>query len=84
MASAFEEDIPDFINKIKATTGKEPEHFISHSWGGVHLMAYLAKNEGANFKIYGLFWQQKRYKSKKSQKVFDSRFIVVWLLYIPC
>lgn len=39
-----EEDMPAFLEKIKEVKGDRPQHWISHSWGGVTLLAYLAKS----------------------------------------
>lgn len=76
MESAFEEDIPDFIEKIKNITGKEPDHWVSHSWGGVHLMAYLAKNEAPNLKSMVFFGSKRDIRVRNLKK-----FLIVDLLW---
>ena len=37
-------DFPAYINKIKELKGDLPQRWIAHSWGGVLILAYLAKN----------------------------------------
>jgi len=40
----MEEDIPAFYQKIIELKGDKPQHWIAHSWGGVMLLACLARN----------------------------------------
>ena len=40
----IQEDLPAVINKIKELKGNVPQHWVAHSWGGVLLLAFLAKN----------------------------------------
>jgi pimeloyl-ACP methyl ester carboxylesterase len=44
LSEILREDIPAFIQKVKQLKGDTPQHWIAHSWGGVLLLAYLAKN----------------------------------------
>lgn len=37
------EEIPFFIEKIRQETGKEKMHWLSHSWGGVMQLSYMAR-----------------------------------------
>ena len=39
----LEEDFPAFINKIKDLKGDVPQFWGAHSWGGVLMLAYLAR-----------------------------------------
>jgi predicted alpha/beta hydrolase len=39
----LETDFPLYINKIQEIKGSLPQVWVSHSWGGVLMMAYLAK-----------------------------------------
>ena len=39
----MEEEIPAFLQGIHAVKGVVPIHFVSHSWGGVDFLAYLAR-----------------------------------------
>ncbi|HET8859284.1 alpha/beta fold hydrolase [Marivirga sp.] len=75
--SAFEEDIPDFIEKIKDNTGKEPEHWISHSWGGVHFMAYLAKNDAPDLKSIVFFASKRDIRVQNLKKWINVN--ILWL-----
>lgn len=36
-------DIPAFLNKIKSIKGDVPMHWVSHSWGGVLLLAHMGR-----------------------------------------
>lgn len=40
---AINEDIPAFLDAIRAIKGGEPMHWMAHSWGGVLLLSYLAR-----------------------------------------
>lgn len=42
-AEAISEEIPAFLSEIKRLRGNVPMHFVAHSWGGVSLLAYLAR-----------------------------------------
>jgi pimeloyl-ACP methyl ester carboxylesterase len=42
-AEAIAEEIPAFLREIQHLRGNIPMHFVSHSWGGVSLLAYLAR-----------------------------------------
>lgn len=42
-AEAIAEEIPAFLKEIKRLRGDVPMHLVSHSWGGVSLLAYLAR-----------------------------------------
>jgi pimeloyl-ACP methyl ester carboxylesterase len=42
-AEAIAEEIPAFLSEIERLRGKTPIHLVAHSWGGVSLLAYLAR-----------------------------------------
>ena len=42
-AEAIAEEIPAFLGEIRRLRGETPMHWVSHSWGGVSLLAYLAR-----------------------------------------
>ena len=44
LSEIIQEDLPALINKIKELKGNVPQHWVAHSWGGVLLLAFLAKN----------------------------------------
>ncbi|PRY07384.1 putative alpha/beta hydrolase [Pontibacter ummariensis] len=43
LTHSLEEDIPAIISKIKELKGDVPQYWGAHSWGGVLLLAYLAR-----------------------------------------
>lgn len=43
LTHTLEEDFPAFINKIKELKGDVPQFWGAHSWGGVLMLAYLAR-----------------------------------------
>ena len=43
LTHTLEEDFPTFINKIKELKGDVPQFWGAHSWGGVLMLAYLAR-----------------------------------------
>ena len=44
LSEILQEDIPAIINKIIELKGDVPLHWVAHSWGGVLLLAFFAKN----------------------------------------
>ena len=44
LAEIIKEDLPAFIKKIQEIKGDMPQHWVAHSWGGVHILSYLAMN----------------------------------------
>jgi pimeloyl-ACP methyl ester carboxylesterase len=45
---AINEDLPAFVQQIKALKGDMPMHWMAHSWGGVLLLSYLARYGNPN------------------------------------
>ena len=43
-AEILREDFHLYINKIKELKGDVPQHWVAHSWGGVLMLAFLARN----------------------------------------
>ncbi|GHA79071.1 alpha/beta hydrolase family protein [Pontibacter akesuensis] len=43
LTETLQEDFPAFINKIKELKGDVPQLWGAHSWGGVLMLAYLAR-----------------------------------------
>ncbi len=43
LSHTLKEDFPAFINKIKEIKGDVPQYWGAHSWGGVLMLAYLAR-----------------------------------------
>lgn len=76
LTNTIEEDVPAVANKIKEIKGDVPQHWISHSWGGVSFMAYLAKHsEEVNVKSL-VFFAAKRHISIKT---FRKRYLIDFL-----
>lgn len=44
LTEILSEDFPAIIQKIKEIKGDVPQHWIAHSWGGVLLLSFLARN----------------------------------------
>jgi predicted alpha/beta hydrolase len=77
LTEILNDDFPLYIHKIKELKGDVPQHWIAHSWGGVLILAYLAKNH-TSVKIASMvFFATKRRVSVKSWK----RFWKVDILY---
>lgn len=75
-------DFPAYINKIKEIKGDVPQHWIAHSWGGVLILAYLAKNL-ASVKISSMvFFATKRRLTIMSLKRMW-RMNIIWGLMAP-
>lgn len=53
-------DIPLCLSKIKKLTGKESFHFVGHSWGGVLLLAFLARFPQTKVKSSVFFGSKRR------------------------
>jgi predicted alpha/beta hydrolase len=47
LSEILHDDFPAYIHKIKEIKGNVPQHWIAHSWGGVMMLAYLAKYFGS-------------------------------------
>jgi predicted alpha/beta hydrolase len=62
-------EIPAFINKIKEIKGDVKQHWMGHSWGGVLLLAYLARFKDP-IVLSMVFWGTKRRVSIKSLEKF--------------
>lgn len=43
LSHTLQEDFPAFIRKIKELKGNVPQYWGAHSWGGVLMLAYLAR-----------------------------------------
>lgn len=65
------EDLPAFINKIIEIKGPVPQHWVSHSWGGVMLLAFLArKNELSNVKSLLFFAAKRRISVQNIKRLY--------------
>jgi alpha-beta hydrolase superfamily lysophospholipase len=46
LSECIDEEIPAFIEKITSLRGDARIHWIAHSWGGILLLSYYARNAG--------------------------------------
>ena len=77
LTDTIEEDIPAVSKKIAEIKGDVPQHWLSHSWGGVSLLAYLAKHSTeVNVKSM-VFFAAKRHISIRTLR----RFYLIDLLW---
>jgi predicted alpha/beta hydrolase len=66
----MEEEIPAFLRGIHAVKGVVPIHFVSHSWGGVDFLAYLAR-PNYPVEIYSMvFFGTKRHISVRNLRYY--------------
>lgn len=83
-------DIPKFLEKIKSIKGNVPIHTMAHSWGGVLMLAYLARFEH-NVKSLVLFGSKRQltvrgpeYRKQLYLNWFILGRIMIWLYgYLP-
>lgn len=68
-------DFPAYINKIKEIKGDVPQHWIAHSWGGVMILAYLAKKIGSVKIASMVFFATKR-------RIAAMNFKKIWMINI--
>jgi len=70
LTHTLEEDFPAFITKIKELKGDVPQYWGAHSWGGVLMLAYLARPQ-VPVKVQAMiFFASKRRISIRSLKKF--------------
>jgi predicted alpha/beta hydrolase len=70
LSEILNDDFPLYINKIKELKGNVPQHWIAHSWGGVLILAYLARHI-ASVKIASMvFFASKRRVNINTMKKF--------------
>ena len=64
------EDIPLCLLKIKELTKKEEIHFVGHSWGGVLLLAFLARFPKTKVKSAIFFGSKRRVSVFTLRRIF--------------
>lgn len=73
-------DIPKSLDKIKEITGKEEFHFVSHSWGGVILYAFLARfSKEYKVKSQVMFAGKRRISVISPKRILHAD--IIWNLY---
>ena len=70
LTEVIREDMPAFINKIKEIKGNAPQHWFSHSFGGVLMLACLALNPEIVRLSSMVTFGNKRYLQTQSFKRF--------------
>lgn len=76
------DDFPAYINKIKEIKGDVPQHWVAHSWGGILILAYLAK-KFASVKIASMvfFATKRRLTVLSLQRIWSVN--IMWGLMAP-
>ncbi len=76
MKEILQDDLPAYINKIKEIKGDVPQHWIGHSWGGIMILAYLAKNFGSVKIASMVFFGTKRFLTVMNlKKIWTINFL---------
>lgn len=71
LTHTLQEDFPAIINRIKELKGDVPQFWGAHSWGGVLMLAYLARPEvPVNVQAMAFFASKRRISVKSLQKFF--------------
>jgi len=70
LTESINEELPAFINEIKRIRGDVPQHWIAHSWGGILLLCYYARNPKAAKISSMVFFATKRRITVKGWKKF--------------
>lgn len=73
-------DVPKSLDKIKEITGKEEFHFVSHSWGGVIMYAFLARfSKQYKIKSQVMFASKRRISVLSPKKILHAD--IIWNLW---
>jgi len=76
------EEMPAYLDKIKELKGDQPVHLGAHSWGGVMVLAYLARTKAPLPVASLVFFASKRRISVRNWPWFVSIFIF-WNMIFP-
>lgn len=71
-------DIPKFIEETRRISGQEKIHVGGHSWGGVVVLAYLARTKDPNIKSFISFGSKRRIGVKGWRKLLFINFAWNW------
>ncbi|WP_017732151.1 alpha/beta fold hydrolase [Nafulsella turpanensis] len=92
LSEILEKDFAAYLSKIIEIKGPQPQHWIAHSWGGVLMLAWLARHTPAARVTSMVFFGSKRHISifnfKKLLQIdfgwnFLSRLLVKHYGYLP-
>lgn len=67
-------DIPKYLEYIRKVTGKQDLHIGAHSWGGVDVLAYMARFEDKHVKSIFTFGSKRRINVKGWHKLVAINF----------
>lgn len=71
-------DIPTYLNKVRAITGKQKISLGGHSWGGVVLLAYMARFKDKNILSIATFGSKRRIARKNLRKLIQINLGWTW------
>lgn len=92
LTEILKEDFPAMINKIKEIKGDVPQHWVAHSWGGVMMLTFLARNYNSVKVASMVFFATKRrisiWNLKKIWSInlmwnFVARIVIAFKGYLP-
>ncbi|WP_276497317.1 alpha/beta fold hydrolase [Pontibacter litorisediminis] len=71
LSHTLQEDFPSFISKIKELKGDVPQYWGAHSWGGVLMLAYLARPvQPVQVQAMAFFASKRRISVRSLKKFF--------------
>lgn len=76
--SAILEEIPAFKAFINALKGNREQHWVAHSWGGVLMLAYVARFGGECIATMSFFGTKRRISVLHPERIF--KVDIVWNL----
>ncbi len=71
-------DIPAYINKVKEISGAKQINLGGHSWGGVVLLAYMARSKDTSIKSIITFGSKRRIARKNIRKLIQINLGWTW------
>ena len=76
LTEILKEDFAAYINKVKEIKGDVPQHWIAHSWGGVLMLAFLARNfKSVKIASMVFFATKRRISIMSLQKLWKINFM---------
>lgn len=74
--TAIVEEIPAFKSFIDEIKGNRKQHWVAHSWGGVLMLAYVARFGGAGIASMSFFATKRRISVVHPERIF--KVDIVW------
>jgi len=78
LTEVLSEELPAFLDKIKEIKGDVPQYWVGHSWGGVMLLAYFARNQESKVNAMAFFGSKRRISIFSWKKLVMVNFF--WVL----